>query len=74
MACFVSKLSRSKKGFDLTKMSLEKPRKLLGQKCALQGCHAVLRREVHDLLEIKDEDEKAILYRDLRPVKQSRRE
>lgn len=73
-ACFFLSPPASETVPGLVKMSLAWLRELLGQERALQGRHAVPKPEVGEAIEIKDENEEALVYWDTRPVNRSRRE
>lgn len=60
--------------FDLAKMSFRWLRKLLGQKRALEGRHAVPEPEVSKVVELKDQNREPVVYRSSRPIKRSGRE
>lgn len=59
---------------DLAKMSHERLHEVLGEESALRGPHAVPKPEIGDVIEMKDENEGAVLHGHTRPVKRSRRE
>lgn len=56
----------------LVKMSFWWFFEFLGQERALQGRHGVSKPEVCEVAEMKDEEEKAVVYRNSRAVKESR--
>lgn len=70
--CFFFNRRAPETVFDLSKMSLGWIRKLLGQERRLHGHHAVLKPEVGEAIEIKDEDEEAVVYGDPRRAKRRR--
>lgn len=72
LGCFVPSRRAPETIFNLAKMSLEGLRKLLGQERALRGRHAVPETEVGEFIAIKVENEEAVRFRDLQPVKRSR--
>lgn len=73
-ACFVLSSHASKTVVALAKVSLGWLREIVVQERASQRRHAVLKPEAGEVTEIKNDDEEAVLYRDPRPVGQSRRE
>lgn len=72
--CSVLNRHAPKTVLDLAGMSLGWLRELLRQERALKGRHAASKPEVDETIEIKSEDEDAIVYEDPRPVKPSKRE
>lgn len=73
-ACSVLCCRAPKTVLDLAKMSFGGPRKLFGQKRALQGHQAVSKPKASEVIEKKNEDDYVEVCKDPRPVERSRRE
>lgn len=68
---FFSQSPRGEDGLNLAKISLRWLLELPGQKPALPGRQAVPEQELYGVVEIKEENDYAILQGNSRPVKQS---
>lgn len=73
-ACFLINRRAPKTVVDLARMPLGCLHDVLEQERALLGRYRVLKPEVGNVTELKNEDEEALAHGDLRPVDWSRRE